>query len=508
MRKSLLAALAAAAAAAASPAYAAWHEAKSRHFIIDGDVEAQDLSDYAKKLERFDQAVRMARGMDDPPLTDAGRIRIYFLRNANEWYDLIGGRGILGVYIARASGSYAFVPKLKGDRKGDYNSDILFFHEYAHHLMLQNWAAALPRWFVEGFAEFLSTAKINDDGSVVLGSAANHRASGVHAFSAQYPLSAMLGGTDTGLTAWKLEIIYSHGWLLTHYLTFEASRRGQLDQYIAGIQNGQSARESAKAAFGDLRQLERELERYSTSKEITGILLRPDPAKLGPITVRKLSGGEAALIPIHMRSNFGVTSQYARIVAGKARKLAEPYPSDPFAQTALAEAEIDANHYAAAEAAADRALAGDPNYVPALILKGRAEMKLARTNPSAADWKEVRGLFVKANRLDTENAEPLMLYYQSFRAAGERPTDVANKGLLYAMVLAPQDDKLRWMAVRQLLLDRRLDDAKRALGPIAYSPHSGGDRERAEQVLTAIESRDSAKGVALIDALEREWADD
>src|SRR5437762_5450187 len=116
--------------AASGSAHAAWYEAKSKHFIIDGDVNSQDLSSYAKKLELFDQAVRMARGMEDPPLTDAGRLKIYFVGNIIEWYDLTGSGGLLGEYIARASGSRAFVPKMKGDRPGDFNSDILFFHEY------------------------------------------------------------------------------------------------------------------------------------------------------------------------------------------------------------------------------------------------------------------------------------------------------------------------------------------------------------------------------------------
>lgn len=504
MRRVLRIALAVALAAAASQARAAWHEAKSKHFIIDGDVDPQDLNDYAKKLERFDQAVRMARAIDDPLLTDSGKIRIYFLRNANEWFDLTRAY-VLGEYVARADGSYAFVPKIRGDRPGDFNSDILFFHEYAHHLMFQNWAAALPTWFVEGFAEFLSTAKVNDDGSVILGSAANHRASGVHSLHHDLPLSEMLSGTERGLTAWQIEIIYSRGWLLTHYLTFEPSRHGQLDRYIAGIQHGTSARDSANAAFGDLKQLDIELNRYAASKEISGTVLRPDPAKLGPITVRQLSTAEAALMPIHMRSDYGIEPQRAGMLAGKARKLAQPYPSDPFAQATLAEAEYDADNYSAAEAAADRALATDPNYVHALIYKGRAKMQRGRANPAAVDWKEVRGWFAKANRLDTENAAPLMLYYQSFVAAGERPTDTATKGLLYAMILAPQDQKLRWIAVRQLLLDRKLEEAKRALAPIAFDPHEGSTRDRADLVLAAIESGDSAKGVAIIDTLAREW---
>jgi hypothetical protein len=505
MRKFLRVALAATIAAAGTQAHASWYEAKSKHFIIDSDVDPAELSDYAKKLERFDQAVRMARGMNDTALTDAGRVRIYFLRNANEWFDLTGGGGLLGEYIARASGAYAFVPKIKSSRKSDFNSDIVFFHEYAHHLMLQNWAAALPAWFVEGFAEFLSTAKVNDDGSVIFGAAANHRAYGVHALQHDLSLSDMLGGSGRGMTAWQLEIVYSRGWLLTHYLTFEPSRRGQLDRYIAAIQNGKSALESAKAAFGDLRKLESELDRYADSKQITGILIRPDPARLGPIEVRPLGAAEAALTPIRMRSDFGVAAQKTRMLAGKARRLAEAYPSDPFAQRTVAEAEYDAKDYSAAEAAADRALATDPNYVGALIYKGRAEMELAKANPAAADWPKVRSLFAKANHLATENAEPLMLYYVSFVAAGEAPTDSAVKGLLYAVVLAPQDDKPRWMAVRQLLLDGKLTEAKAALGPIAFDPHEDSARDKADQVLTAIESGNLAKGVAIIDALERDW---
>jgi tetratricopeptide (TPR) repeat protein len=502
MRRLLRAALAVALAVAGIPAHAAWYEAKSSHFIIDGDVDAQELKDYATKLERFDQAVRMARGMPDPQLTDAGKLRIYFVRNAREWADLGGGYA-LGIYYSRAEGSYAFVPKMKGDSVRDMNSDILFFHEYAHHLMFQNWAAALPTWFVEGFAEFLSTAKVNDDGSVILGAAANHRSTGVHSLHHDLPLSQMLGDSERWLSGWQWELTYSRGWLLTHYLTFEPSRRGQLDRYIANIQSGKGALESAKAAFGDLNQLDNELDRYAASKEITGVLLRPDPAKLGTISVRALSEAQSALMPIQMRSDFGVPTPFAGILAGKARKLAEAYPWDPFAQTTLAQTEYLAKNYAAAEAAADRALTTDPNYVRALIYKGRAEMALAKTKAAAVDWSKVRGLFAKANHLDTENAEPLMLYYLSFEAAKEPPTDSATKGLLYALVLAPRDQTLRWLAVRQLLRDRNIDEAKRTLVPLAYDPH-GGSRDKADQVLTAIQTGDPAKALTLVSGPDRD----
>jgi tetratricopeptide (TPR) repeat protein len=206
-----------------------------------------------------------------------------------------------------------------------------------------------------------------------------------------------------------------------------------------------------------------------------------------------------------MRSDYGLTAAGARFVAGKARGLAQAWPADPFAQSTLAEAEYDDNDYSASEAAADRALASDPSHFQAIIYKGRAEMALAKSDPAKANWGEIRGWFAKANHIDTENAEPLMLYYQSFVLEGEQPTTSAVKGLMYALVLAPQDQKLRWMAVRQLLLDGKFDDARRTLGPIAFDPHADSERARADKVLTAIESQDSEAGVTLIDAFERDW---
>jgi hypothetical protein len=126
-------------------------------------------------------------------------------------------------------------------------------------------------------------------------------------------------------------------------------------------------------------------------------------------------------------------------------------------------------------------------------------MELAKAKPAGTDWNEVRGWFVKANRLDTENAEPLMLFYKSFLAAGARPTDSATKGLLYALVLAPHDAEVRLMAVRELLIDGRVPEAKRAIEPLAFDPHSERSQGTAGKILTAIESGKPDAAVSLID---------
>lgn len=484
------------------PANAAWHEAKTRHFIIYADDDPNELRAYATKLEQFDQAVRMARKMADPPLTDAGRLTIYAFKDIRAMHRVLnsGGR-FYGIYVARASGAYAFVARNKPRGPGEVTSDNVFFHEYAHHLMLQGLSAYYPPWLVEGFAELLSTAVI-DQGSVTFGSAADHRSAGVYAPDKYLTLSAMVGDSFRRLTSWQWELLYSRGWLLTHYLTFEPSRAGQLDRYVEGIRSGLSPADSAKAAFGDLLKLDRELDRYARRKTLTGTVYQIDPAKIGRIDIRPLSEAESAILPVRMQSDLGVTAATAGRVAGQARRIARRFPGDAIVQTSLAEAEFDADNFPAAIAAADRALAIDPSNVHALIYKGRALMRLAKANPSGADWNSIRSLFVRANQIDPENPEPLMLFYQTYKEQGAAPTPSAIKGILYALVLVPQDDELRLLAVRQLLMDSRIREAREAFAPLAFNPHDREFHDTAEEILAAIDSSDRAKALALIDSWE------
>ena len=503
MRHSLLSFAAALALAAASPAHADWFKASSKHFVIYGDGTPDELREFATKVERFDQAVRNARAMEDPPLTDSNRLTIYLLKNVGELARLEGRGDILGIYTARASDSLAFVARNKAEWKGDMDSDVVFFHEYSHHLLLQNSTAVLPSWLIEGFAEFLSTAKMNPDGTVTLGGALNFRSQGVLSNHHELPLTMMLRDTFGDLTLWQEELLYARGWLLTHYLTFEPSRRGQLDKYVAGIQQGQKPIDSAWAAFGDLKRLDWDLDSYANRKNLSGVVINIDQAKLGSIAVRPLTTAEAAIMPVRIRSEYGVGSRTAPGVAEQARKLAAPFANDPFVQSALAEAEYDASNYAAADAAADRALAADPRNLHALIYKGRAQMKLAKAKGTGADWNEVRSWFLKANKVDTEDAEPLALFYRTFKEAGQTPSKNASGALLYAVTLAPQDDYLRLMAVRQLLVESRTQEARTMLAPLAYQPHATGEfRSKMTKVMDAISASDAKTALSLIDADE------
>jgi tetratricopeptide (TPR) repeat protein len=490
-------------------AQAAWHEARSNHFIIYANEKPETIRAFTERLERFDQAVRQLRRMPDPPLTDAARLKIFVVKDQYSVERLAGGSGVLGFYIPQAAGSVAFVPAragAKGD-KWDIDAETVFFHEYAHHLQLQSADLALPPWVTEGFAEFFGRTQLRDDGSVLLGVPPAYRAYALTEYD-ELSLQEMLGA-ETRLNDMEWEGIYGKGWLLTHYLTFNRDRRGQLDRYVAGIQKGIPPLTAAQQAFGNLNTLTGELAAYLRKSKLPHLVLTSGQIRTGAISIRPLSPGAGEMMPVHMRSERGAGKKTKHAIAADARRVAARYPGDAFVQAALAQAEFDADNFAAAEAAADRALAANPNSLPALIYKGRSQAELARKSAGAADWAGIRTWFVKANKADLEAAEPLVEFYKTYTYSGTTPTKNAVNGLVYALALAPQDSGLRLLVVRQFLRDRQMADARRYFAPYAFEAHSRrANREAAAKASAAIASGQVEQALAQIDKLEELLKDD
>jgi hypothetical protein len=500
MRKLLYGCVAASLAAAATQSHAAWHQATSKHFIIYADESPTELSGFATRLERFDQAVRLVRGMDDPPVGDGNRLTVFVLPSVGAVQQLMGGdRFIEGFYTGRASGSFAFVPRKAGDDSdGSLNADTIFFHEYAHHLMFQIIDKPLPEWVVEGFAEFMSTVRFEKNGDIGIGAPANHRAWGL--FSGErLPLATMLSENYSKISDEQRESIYGRGWLLVHYLTFEKSRSGQLERYADMLSKGTPPLQAAQTAFGDLKQLDRELDSYLHRRTLTYWRLSGARFQPGQIDVRALSSGAAKVIMLRAQSKKGVNDKTAEPLAAKVRAVERQFPGDEMVELTLAEAELDAGHADASEAAAHRALKANARNTKALIFKGRAIAargeKLDGEQRHAA-FQQARALFVSANKLDTEDPEPLVEFYEAYGAEGIAPTANAIAGLHYASELAPQDDGLRLNSAIRYLEEDKPADAKHALIVVAYDPHGGDVAKLARTMIEKIDAGDAKHALA------------
>lgn len=349
---------------------------------------------------------------------------------------------------------------------------------------------AFPRWFTEGFAEFFSGVRFKEDGTIAFGAPPYYRAIEL-IYAREVPIRRLLafdGGVRDSKSGY--DTFYGQSWGLFHYLQMAPERQGALLKYRQLLAKGHSALEAAESAFVDLRQLEKDMESYMKRRRFDAMVVDGNALAIGPITMRKLRPGEAAMMPVMIESKAGVTREEALELLPEARRIAALHADDPAVLAALAEAEFDAGNDDAAITAADRAVAIDPNNINAHIQKGFA---LAHQVDSGAlpkeSWKDVRSQFIKANSVENNNPIPLVQFYLSYVKQGEPPTKNAIDGLVWAMQLAPFDTEVRWLVAQQLASDKRYREAARSLEPLAYSPHPDEYTDKARQLLEDVETK-------------------
>jgi tetratricopeptide (TPR) repeat protein len=467
----LVAVLAASFVMAVGPVRAEWQRAHNKHFILYGDMSTAALQRMAEKLERFDNAMRFfTKATETVPVT------IYMVSNLDEVRRLSGRRGVGGYYRGSAQEPFVVVPLDTGpEHRFSISAEDVLFHEYAHHMLLSNNDQYLPAWTNEGMAEFFMSASLKDDGSVVIGAPNQSRAYSMFTLSRWTARELLLSETKN-INASEIDQRYARGWLLVHYLLISGERPNQLTNYINELNTGIPIADAATAVFGDLGKLDSDLQRYSRRSTFGG--LRLTQAELGTpdkVTITPLSAGAAAIMPYRVVSANGVTPAMGKDLAQKARGVAARYPADAFVQRALAEMEYDAGRMDETVAAADRAIAADPANVMAMVYKGRVFARRAKAANDMSLWKEARSWFLKANRADPNHPMPFISFYDTFVAAGQKPSEGAETGLLRAIVLVPQDVSIHIRLALQSLRKDDLKGARAMLGVAAYAPHTGGE---------------------------------
>jgi hypothetical protein len=316
------------------------------------------------------------------------------------------------------------------------------------------------------------------------------------------------------------DAVYSRGWLLVHYLTFDPNRRKDLAKYVGAINAGTPVNEAARI-IGNPNTLDAKLDVWAKQTKYPSARFTKDELPIGEVTVAPLGPGAAAIMPALIESKAGVSKKDAANVAALARRLAAPFPNDADAQNELAEAEFDLASVlykeddpkalpglTLAEAAADRAIAANPQSIHALIYKGLAQAEIAsRTKMSdPVKWQAIRRWFLMANKVDTENPAPLYEYYKSFAKAGQKASENADKALIYAYALAPYDSELRLSAARVFLQQDNLNLAKVALAPLAYAAEEKKASTKAQKALAAIDAKDVPGAIKALEAKDEEPA--
>lgn len=478
-----------------------WKRAETEHFIFYSDGSEKELRSDAIKLERFDRMMRLV--MDAPDDKGQVRLTVYFVKSAAKVQLLYPGpaKQIGGFYAPSPAGAVAVVPRViegYGDsiRGAAQTEDIVLFHEYAHHLMKQYFPAAYPAWYVEGFAEYVSNARIQQDGNAAYGMANIGRFPDL-ALGPVMPIGKLILARVTDLKASEVGIFYARSWLLTHYLGLGTKRSGQLSKYLAALQKGTASLPAAQQAFGDLKALDKELNIYLNGKMFQLAISKPLPPP-AEFSIVSLDEGASEAVLLQLKLTRTTRPNEREPIAAELRGLSARFPGNVAILTALAEAELDLGNHDASGRAADAAVTLAPTNSRALLWKG---LSLSRPLAKAKDrdatkWKAARGWIVKANRANPEDPLPLMEYFLSFAIPGQTPPEVAIQGIGKAVTLIPQFPGTRMMYSSALANQKKFDDAIRVLEPISNDPHGGSLSEFVRKRIAQLEAAKTG-GVAL-----------
>ncbi len=102
------------------------------------------------------------------------------------------------------------------------------------------------------------------------------------------------------------------------------------------------------------------------------------------------------IVPVRMKLEAQMKATWRpQVLAGGARSAAESFPRSAIVWKVLAQAELQAKHYAEASVAADKAIALNPKSFKALIYKGRARARAGEEEPKSANWSAIRAMVLE-----------------------------------------------------------------------------------------------------------------
>jgi tetratricopeptide (TPR) repeat protein len=282
--------------AVSSARHDAWVEVRSPNFVVACNAGEKQARKAAVQFEQIRAVFRRSlpfTGTHPSPV-----LTILAVKNEDSMRELLpeywvkGHMHPAGLFAGRMNQLYAAVNL---DAPGD-NPYQTIYHEYFHALTLPYYPG-LPLWVAEGLADFFGNTQLGPD-HVMLGVPDR---SLIQELRQERPIPLeTLFRVDHSSPYYnesnKTSVFYAESWALTHYMMVgdRESHRPAFQEYLNALGQGQSQQQAALKAFGDLKKLELELQRYMGNA--TYYVLKSGPAPKIPdsdLQVRPLGDAEA-----------------------------------------------------------------------------------------------------------------------------------------------------------------------------------------------------------------------
>src|SRR5579872_2418229 len=241
-----------------------WVEVRSPHFTVVSNAGEKQARTTALRFEEiravFRQSITIAGVHPSPPVIVLAVKDEASMRSLLPEFWAKGHSHPSGIFTGRFNLYYALVD-LESHGSNPYET---LYHEYYHAVTMPLFPDR-PVWLSEGLAEYFGHTEIQDK-SVSLGEADANLLSLLRERSL-IPLKVLFqvdGSSPYYNETNKTSMFYAESWALTHYLMVgdNKAHKPMLEAYTEALNQGRSSIDAAALAFGDLKKLQAELERY------------------------------------------------------------------------------------------------------------------------------------------------------------------------------------------------------------------------------------------------------
>jgi len=309
-----------------SVAAAEWRRAESPHFIVYSEDSEARLRERVLVLEDFHQLMRTITGTT--AATSPNKLHVYVVSGNKDLQEVKPvGKAVGGFYTATGEGISAFVDSGATSRA---DGNLVLFHEYGHHFMWQYAPSAYPGWYIEGFAEYFSTAKFTSR-HIDIGNFSPGRIYSVTQ-GPWLPMERVFSAGPHGLNAEAAAAYYAQAWLMTHYFFSNPERVGTLRRYLAASRTSDPVTALKTATGMTAEQFTKELRRYIGRGTINFRRMERTSSGAPPAVTVSVLPRSADDLMLHAAAlRIGIDRDRAAAQLQRIRAAAARHPTDSFA---------------------------------------------------------------------------------------------------------------------------------------------------------------------------------
>ncbi|MBB6093856.1 hypothetical protein HNQ60_002737 [Povalibacter uvarum] len=490
-RRRLIAALAVIGGFCQSANGADWLRAETDHFVIYSDVGRSATREYLEQLEAFKFLSEMLLGSGEESAARTARFTIYLLEDRDDLRVVRPDfhQYVAGVYLHCIEGAQAYAyqpPTALGEQEAGLR---VLLHEYAHHVMYSRLRGFYPAWYVEGFAEYLSTVSLR--GNVYsIGASQQERLLWLESASRVWIGWDVMLDPKRFAEAVKAKQVdslqfYAQAWLLAHYMLSDSDRVKGFNQYFESVGRGEDALPAFEAATGmTAAKLDKALRAHM--RRLPGMRVKVPQLPEAAVRIAELPKEQGDYLLSASVNRTCPAQEQGKHILESLRAMKAKHDRETAFRIELSRAELLFGDRESARKELELLVKQEPSNFDVLYLLGRSYYEAAQTSDAQrADlMTKASREFLIAYRLDKLYAPNLYFLAKSLDDYSTPSKAVVNSAM-GAAVLAPSVFEYAMHAATISLRAGDREAAVHVLQPFASNPHSP---ELAGQVAAMIDA--------------------